>query len=262
MADHTLAIDYTWLRREIARSVGYRRDPEEFTEDEAQDVDDIIASGCRQAYWPHIPGQQLAHKWSFLRPYREFTLTSDLDDIDLPDDFGAFEGDMTYSKNDNSWYKVEQVSPQHILWLRENNQQQTTGYPRKFAVAPRKTDGSASQRHYFMVWPTPDATYNMKAPVRIIPQMLSEHRPFPYGGPEIGELILASCLAVAELKLNGEKGVMSADFQEKLMAAVAVDAQKTRGVKVGYNGNGNRFNARYVYDNHIVTYDGQEYTGP
>jgi len=259
MSDHTLAIDYTSLRREIGRSIGYRREPSRFTPDEKTDVDDCIRSGCSQAYWPSNQ-----HKWSFLKPYREIVVTADQDDYDLPDDFGSFEDKLSYSKDDNSWFQLDQVNPQQIMYLRENNQTTTTGYPQKFGVAPRKHDGGGSQLHYLLVWPKPDQTYKLKGPMRVIPRMLSEERPFPYGGPEMGELILSSCLSAAELKINGEKGSMTQDFAEKLEAAVAIDAQKVRGIKVGYNsnrGDGLR-GSRYVLDNHIVTYDGTEYNGP
>lgn len=67
MAESTLSVTYTTLRREIGRLLRWPREPANWSPDQALDGDDIIASGLRQFYAPAImDGDNRAHRWSFL----------------------------------------------------------------------------------------------------------------------------------------------------------------------------------------------------
>tara|TARA_B100000686_G_C16541127_1_gene837538 strand:- start:176 stop:952 length:777 start_codon:yes stop_codon:yes gene_type:complete len=253
----TITVDFTILRREVGRYLGYGREPIDHDPDQVIDVQDVIDSGLRQAYWPSN-----GHEWSFLQPTYQFKVDSTQDDFALPPEVVDVNQALTFSKEDNSWNPVEKCDPQRIYYLREANQTTSTGYPLLFAFRPEAHKGLDDQENKLMLWPKPDQEYTLNLPVKIAPMQLTVDRPIPWGGPQFGELLLQSCLAVAELRINNEKGVHSADFQERLVAAVAVDDSRHRGTVVGYNSdNSDGGGYRYLADNHRVTYAGQYYDG-
>jgi len=253
-----ITVDLNVLRREVGRYLGYGREPEDHDTEQDVDVLDVINGGCRQAYWP-----QNGHEWSWLQPFHKLKVDSSQDDYTLPATVVDVYDNLTYSKDDNSWNPVEKTGPQRILYMREANQTGSSGYPLLFAFCPKDHPGVEEHRNKIMLWPKPDQEYTLNLPVKIAPAELSNERPVPYGGPQFGELILSSCLAVAELRINNEKGVHSVTFQEQLAAAVAVDDSRHRGTFVGYNSdNSDGDSRRFISDNHRVTYNGQYYDGP
>ena len=60
MAESTLSVDYTVLRRTIGRYLGWDRNPTAWATDETADGDDIIEAALRQFY--------TAYDWSFMYP--------------------------------------------------------------------------------------------------------------------------------------------------------------------------------------------------
>ena len=67
----SLDISYPQLRRNIGRFLGIGRNPQGWTQNNTEDVEDILQAGLRQFYWPSIPGREgspaKSHSWSFLR---------------------------------------------------------------------------------------------------------------------------------------------------------------------------------------------------
>jgi len=77
MAESSLSIKYADLQREIGMEVGYDRDSDNWTTQQTADVDHIIRQALRSVYRPApIPGANLAHEWSFLRPVTTITTTA------------------------------------------------------------------------------------------------------------------------------------------------------------------------------------------
>lgn len=75
MAESTLSLDYSMIRRAIGRFLGWDRDPANWSATQTTDGTDFLRQGARQFYWaPPLPGERTAHEWSFLRP----TTTIDL----------------------------------------------------------------------------------------------------------------------------------------------------------------------------------------
>lgn len=195
----------------------------------------VIQAGYRSFLFPKmIDAGPVAHKWSFLTPQRSLTTVAGQSDYDLPDDFGGLESEFTYQPSDSSYVQVRQVGIGQV----KRFLQQLFGIndkPTYCAVYPKQTDGVTGQRFAISFAPTPDAIYNLAYTSRLLPMALSATNPFPYGGMEHGETVLASCLAVAERRLNDEEGVHQADYMERLQASIAADT-RNRPAYFGYNG--------------------------
>lgn len=72
----SLALSYDELARSIGREIDASRDSADWDAVQTQDIQDIIADGLRQVYWPPVlPGDSTPHEWSFLKPKQgELTL--------------------------------------------------------------------------------------------------------------------------------------------------------------------------------------------
>ncbi len=113
------------------------------------------------------------------------------------------------------------------------------------------------------MWPKPDVAYTIIGEYKHIPDALTGLLPYPPGGGDHAETIMAACLAAAELFLDDEKGVRWQYFMERLAASVAVDSRK-KGSNLGYNGDGSdrKFppgRSWRDYENNAVTYNGDPF---
>ncbi len=154
---------------------------------------------------------------------------------DLPDDFGALAGDITYEPG---------LSGQKLLIINEGRLRDarqggnyTGGKPLFAAIRPKLkgTSTTVGQRQEIMFLPDPDASYTLSYPYDVFPNALGSADYFTYGGAALSELILQSCLAVAENRALDNRGIHQARFDEMLSAAIAVDLRQ-RPRNFGYNG--------------------------
>ena len=69
MAESTLSGAYSDFRSEIADFLGYGRDSSNWSTDQENSIKSCLKSGLRKFYHPPVlPGERLAHEWSFLNP--------------------------------------------------------------------------------------------------------------------------------------------------------------------------------------------------
>ena len=77
-----------------------------------------------------------------------------------------------------------------------------------------------------ILWPTPDAIYTLTYRFIPHPDALTTAAPYPYGGAAHAETLIESCLAVAEQRMNHERGLHYAAFMDRLGASVAYDRRQ------------------------------------
>lgn len=254
-------INYHQLQEEIGRYLGYGRDITSYdsSSDEYKDVESAIQSGLKQFYSPPPLADGGLHSWSFLKP--ETTLSFDVDNTSgnymLPDDFGGFASDMTYEPT-VSLDTIKLVGEQEIRKLRQTKP--LKGLAKYVAVVPIASDGQSRQGLSANFWPIPDRAAILSYCYYVQPGEIGEDNPFPYGNDAHSETILESCLAVAELRLNDEKGIHHNTFMERLAASIQYD-RKTSGINYfGYNGDSSDLLAQSKKDRiGIVTIGGIEY---
>ncbi len=69
MSESTLSIGYDDLRKEVGAYLGFGRTTANWSSDQAATILACVNSGLRQFYVPPpLPGEAVAHVWSFLRP--------------------------------------------------------------------------------------------------------------------------------------------------------------------------------------------------
>ena len=228
--------DYNDLKSAVGDQIGYGVG--DWTPDQEREIDLIVKRAYTQyLYPPPIDGVGV-HTWNFLRP--KFSLTTDdgVQDYDLPRGFVRFTGDLTYSDPDTGWVRINFVSEGEIRALRMRTAATISDYPTHAAVRAKAHDGSKSGSSWeLMLWPTPGAGYVLDSMTVLSPHALTDDLPIPVGTDGHIDLLMQSCLAIAEQNTEETPGIHTQKFMERLSAMIMADA-KTAPQSLGYNGNG------------------------
>lgn len=224
----------------------------------------IRKSGERQFYYPPVvEGQAGVYDWSFLKPVLTLQLDSGSSTMDLPDDFGGFEGRLVISDgtNNGSFWPVDLTGVGRVL-QEQARYPTATGRPQLAAEQWIKgTSLAGGQRAQVIFYPITDQAYTIKFQYYLQPAALSDSFPYCYGGGMHAETILESCLAIAEQRLDDAGAIHSAKFQERLMASIALD-RKNKPQWLGYNGDRSDWGWNDWFDRRQqtnVTFNGVQY---
>lgn len=257
MADYpNLAVDRTTLLRELGRQQGWSRDPGDWDDRQQADGDDILRRALTQVYYPSpLEGERTSHTWACLRPITIIQTETGKGDADLPDDFGGMTGDIQYVNNESS--RIVKVTPAEILEMRRQADD-TTGYPRYYAITPQRSEGTRPQRWTLMLHPIPQDNYELKVEYKSDPLNIGDSFPYPLGGQMMADALVASVICVAEEVLSDvHQGPAYATFLQKLRTAIYQDRQENFTGNLGYNGDG-RSSLVERGDNQTFTILGEE----
>ena len=268
----TLTVDYFDIRRQVGAYLGIGYSDKEWDDEQNETVNDIIREGLQNYYFPpmlvepYASAVQEVHEWSFLRPTWTFDTEGGERRYPLPSDFERPIGNLTYPDSDNTFYSpIKFTSASRLRSL--EYQTNFTSYPQFSAIEPGESQGDDPQELVLVLHPTPDAAYSLSLQYQAHPKTINADHPFPLGGQMHGPGIMASCLAVAEVRQDGIEGIMNKKFMEVLASNIVRDRQRG-AILMGYNGNGSanvsgRGTVRYFnglfYDN--VTYAGGSFPG-
>jgi hypothetical protein len=79
MAESTLQLTWTEIETEVARFLAFDRTEGNWTANQVLDMEAIIKRGARQFYFPaRTNPEEMAHRWSFLRPADTLTIWDDV----------------------------------------------------------------------------------------------------------------------------------------------------------------------------------------
>lgn len=262
----TLETNFHYAQRLIGQYMQFGWNVAIWNHEQRNVVDMLIEQGLQQFYYPPpLPGQKIAHTWSFLNPFLEMAVYSGNRWYHLPPDFDHFIDRVTFQEEDNDYYHpLHETSPQRLdsLGTQENYQ----SYPRWYATRPIQSDGRNPQRQQIGLHPTPDAAYLIRGRYMALQRKLSAENPYPLGGQRHGQTFLYACLSAAEMVRDGGPGPMHGKFFERLASSIAADYNRGPGV-LGYNGNQAtmlRHSRRLLRDDlyyNDVTYNGTSYSG-
>ncbi len=215
-----LTVTYDSLMEDIGHWLGWQRSV--WTGEQEATLQSIILSGARQFYWPPpLPGEARAHSWSFLRPVATLPTVATVEDYDLSADFGGLIGDLYFSEGDDVWHKIAEAGPGAILNYRQ--QEWEDAVPQFFAIVPDTADGTAPQNWILQLWPAPDAVYTLKYRYQITPEAIDSTHAYHLGNAMHSETLLASCLAVAEMRNRDGEATQQNYWLQRLAASVAHD---------------------------------------
>ena len=167
---------------------------------------------------------------------------------DLPNDFAGIEGDiLTFAPDQAELHPpIEIVQDQKIRRLRQSWTERY--YPKHVSIRPKTFDATTGQRFQAAFFPTPDKAYTLRYQYRVAPAMLNATNKYALGGSDIAELILQSCLSVAESRYRDHQGIHAAEFMAKLAASIEVDRRSFTPDTLGYNSDRSEFITRDVHD--------------
>lgn len=221
MAESTLSLNLDAIRSAVGHFLGFGRTASAWSTKKLAAIDAAIATGHRQFYVPPPVGGRM-HRWSFLEPRDTIVTVAGTSTYDLPEAFGHLVGTLTFGANEA--YRPLRTTGENRI--REYLQADASnGIPQAAAVRWKASDGVAGQRQELVLWPTPDAVYNLTYKYAVLPNALTAVKPWPLGGMGYAETILASCLAAAELQEMGARGERYAYFLERLASSIALDRE-------------------------------------
>ena len=238
MAEPGLSLAYDDFRQGIADFLGFGRTIVNWSADQSAEIIAVLDAGLRHFYYPDpLPGQRIGHRWSFLRASAALALSADQGNYSLPDDFGAFEGPLTYSGTDSPSWVVQQTSESHVMDKRSVAYgNQSSHRPTWVAVRPLRTPHVAISTRWEAVFaPVPSQEYKLTYRYQLLPQPLSSTVIYPLGGQAHSELLMESCLAMAEQRLDDQIGIHSQRYLHRLATSIRYDRQITEGENLGYN---------------------------
>lgn len=269
MAESTLSLAYNDFISKVGTFLGWGRGAifgeTAYTTQQQALLDDCVASGIRQFYFPpplHPGGA--TYSWSFLKPVATLDFPTGVQTIQLPEDFGGIEGEITIlstSSNTVPW----PVRVFNEASVREEYAKcpDATGPPIMAALQSLKgvTKFSSSRMQMFL-YPMADQAYQIQFQYYILPDYLTGNAPYVYGGAQHVETILESCLAIAEQRIDDMAGLHSGKFMERLSASVGMDG-KNKAAVIGYNGDRSDSRSRLPWFRNIqwggCTYNGSTF---
>lgn len=240
MSGASFAITLDELNIIVANDRGYSLNPKKWNEKQLYAINDIVVSGVANVYFPPAVGdEKVAPDWTWLKPISEIALKTGAKTLNLPDDFGNFNGGVSVKADATTsqpWW-LQWRSDEKILDMYSVTPAMS-GPPRFVAdVASRIVQAPSGQLRQLMVFPLPDQDYILQVRYSINPDRLSGARPYAYGGAQYRELHIASALAVAERRYDLiDDGPATRHFNRMLVMAVSQD-NKNRPQSLGYNGN-------------------------
>jgi hypothetical protein len=263
VAESGLSLARNDLRNAVGFYAGFGLDYAQYSTDQLAITDKIIDIGCRKFYQPPpIPGERTTHVWSFLQPIARMSLTEDVVDYDLPDDYAGLQDMIYLSTDDTTWTAIEQTHASRILSKRQGGLELVNGRPELVAVQVIPSTGETPTRRSLMVWPTPDQAYTINFVYTSNPFQLTATQLYPLGGQPHAETLRMACLAAAEQNLNDERNLQYTEFMERLTASVHFDRQANGPKSYGYNGDRSTSPVGRDYrNNNTVTYMGTVYDG-
>ena len=223
VAGDTLAASYADLKNAVARFLGY--DPSALTTSQTTEVDGYIQSGIRNFYYPpKMEGVDEHFEWSFIRQTGSIATSAGVGSYFLPDGFGRVAGQISVAGDFGPTIPV--IPYGEIVKMRERAVQPDR--PRFAAFTAEQAFGTRGQAKKIHLFPTPDKEYTLNFVCdadtgRIDPV----NRPFPLGGAMFAELVVESCLAVAEQRADDEAGLHTQKFHELLVSFIARDRKSS-----------------------------------
>ena len=231
MAEGTLSLEYADLRKSIGHFLGYKRDSTAWSQEQIDDIEEVLQAGLRQFYYPPEPFQ---HEWTFLRPVTTLATIANTWEYNAPDSFGQVDGDFTYAPNTAAPKTINVIGESQIRQLRQASD--VKGFPQYVAVRPKTSDLTDGQRFQFIFWPTPNAVWTLTYRYLATNNKITSTNKYPLGGQLHSATIEQSCRAVAELRMNNKRGTEWEQFQAMLAGSVKRDQAAIGAEFLGYNG--------------------------
>ncbi len=263
----SLQLDMNNLKGEIGDYLGWGRGEAEGEEawdaDKDRQLTRLLNTALRWVYLeatldPKMP----PHRWTFLTPSANFTVTSGNRTVLLPEDFGGFEGKyLVVTQADGQVNAKVPLIVDSYIDAQYATVNDATGRPEY--VAERITlqpTRYSSNRHELYIYPEPDDVYIFRGRYSVGGRALTAANPYAYGGMEMASCFQAACRAVAEIhedNLQPGQGAEWPIYQRALAAAIQRDGRhqaKTLGRNTDLSDPSRRFGGRGWWRDGTIQY--------
>lgn len=238
MAESTLSKTYDDLRLAVARYLDFATSSADLDNmDDRQDavIEDCVVGGISQFYYPPA-GSGESHRWTFLRPVAQLSLTADDGEYDLPDNFESIVGSFTFSDTSSPSWEIPVIPETTVRRLRAQSDD-STGYPQYAAIRPKSHDGTTGQRFEVVFYPVPNESMTLEYRYVVQANALTDSAGYPFGGGSHSQTIEESCLAFAEHRYDDSATTHHQErFFQLLQASISRDRRQCGPSIIGYNG--------------------------
>ncbi len=154
-------------------------------------------------------------------------------EYDLPTAFEAIIGkELAYEAGQSDFYPtVKERHDDTIRRFRQDNPYHDR--PLYFSTRTVEFDPTVGSRRRLALYPTPDAAYVLKVPMKLRATMIDATNLYPVGGESLTQVITEACLAAAERNLDEQEGVHTKRFLELLPLAIQADLEMTSPTSLG-----------------------------
>lgn len=257
-----MSLTYDDLRSRIGEKAKYGYIVQAFAPEEAARVEIILKNALNRFFDPMIlPGESEKHQWSFLTPSLTIDLVEGQYAYDLPVQFVAFMGPLVMAPGQNNWYPpIEVLGAQEVE--RRLAEFDSNSRPCIAGVRIKNAQDQAETQWELIVHPTPDADYQVKAPIRINPTIPGAAGDIPLGGQPHDHTLVCACNAetVAHLADQGDGGQSEVRFIEALRSSVSHDRRVTGAHRLPKNTDPGSYDDPYCASNFNIpplTYQNQ-----
>lgn len=223
----TLAVSYADLVKIVARFLGYN--DADLTDLQKDEVDSYIQSGVRNFYYPpKMEGVDENFEWGFIRQRGAVVTEAGVDTYVMPAGFGRIAGQLVV-EGVNA--KSIPVIPYGDIIRMKNRTEYDPGIPRFAAIVSEQSYNDRGQGKRLVLFPAPGGAYTVRFECDADTGKLDEEiRPYPLGGAMFSELIIESCLAVAEQRANDATDLHTNNFNRLLVSMIARDRKSSAQV--------------------------------
>jgi len=177
---------------------------------------------------------------------------------DLPDSFGRILGDLHFEADEYS--KSVPVVSEHQIQM-HLQQSIDESRPQYATTRFKSSDGSDGQRQEIIWWPIPDEAYVLTYRHEAFTgKLIKATNKYALGGMKHSEVIIESCMAIAEQRVHDDKGLHWDAFTRLLVTAIAQDrkngARYFGPMSHGEGVSDNASRSRYQGSSYDITYKG------
>lgn len=177
--------------------------------------------------------------------------------VRLPDDCATILDDELTYQSSGLGRTVRLIDEPQIELMRQRDEN-SPGTPVAACMRHVRSDQAAGQASELLVYPNPSSDVTVNYTYQVRTDKLTTANPFPLGGMEHGDTVLAGCLAAAEYHiLDDRKGPRWEEFVTRLNVSVAND-RRDAPPRRRYNGDGSdgrgRWGRGYCRDAAVASY--------
>lgn len=232
-----MAITYDQLRSRIGERLGYGYTKSNWSSvtQKTELVERILKAGLSRFYDPVIINGTEKHMWSFLTPTLTISLIEGQYAYELPAYFVSFESPLHPSPGSSDFYPtIEIIGADEVQ--RRLAMSDDEGAPCAAGVRVKYAQSISETVWELIVHPVPDATFDVKAAMKINPTIPGADAAVPLGGQPHDQTLIEACLAECELFDELSSTAHHQRFMECLASSISHDRRASGARNLGYNG--------------------------